>query len=45
MNSFSEMLKYLRKREGLTQQELSQKLKISKSTISMYENGNLTLKL
>ncbi len=40
MNSFSEMLKYLRKREGLTQQELSQKLKISKSTISMYENGN-----
>lgn len=40
MNNFSDMLKYLRKREGLTQQELAKKLDISKSTVSMYENGN-----
>ena len=40
MNNFSDMLKYLRKREGLTQQELAKKLDISKSTVSKYENGN-----
>lgn len=40
MNNFSNILKYLRQREGLTQQELADKLKIAKSTISMYENGN-----
>lgn len=32
-------LKYLRKQDGETQQQLATALKISKSTISMYENG------
>lgn len=36
---FSEMLKYLRMRENLSQAELAQKLQIAKSTISMYEVG------
>lgn len=40
MNSFSNILKYLRQRAGMTQLELANKLKVSKSTISMYENGN-----
>lgn len=40
MNEFANILKYLRQREKYTQQELADKLKISKSTISMYENGN-----
>lgn len=39
---FSEILKELRKREGLTQEELAKKIDISKSAISMYENGNRT---
>lgn len=39
---FSEILKELRKREQLTQEELASKLEISKSAISMYENGNRT---
>lgn len=39
---FSEILKELRKREELTQEELAKKLEISKSAISMYENGNRT---
>lgn len=39
---FSENLKELRKREELTQEELASKLEISKSAISMYENGNRT---
>lgn len=39
---FSETLKELRKREELTQEELANKLEISKSAISMYENGNRT---
>lgn len=39
---FSETLKELRKREDLTQEELANKLEISKSAISMYENGNRT---
>ena len=37
---FSETLKKLRKEKGLTQVELAKLLKISKSSISMYENGN-----
>lgn len=39
---FSEILRNLRKKEHLTQDELANKLKISKSAISMYENGNRT---
>lgn len=37
---FSEQLKKLRKERGLTQEQLASLLKISKSAISMYENGN-----
>lgn len=40
METFSNILKYLRNREHLTQLELANKLGIAKSTISMYENGN-----
>lgn len=36
---FSKELKKLRKKCGLTQQELADELKLAKSTISMYENG------
>ena len=36
---FSKELKRLRKKRGLTQQELADELKLAKSTISMYENG------
>lgn len=36
---FSKVLKGLRKKCGLTQQELADELKLAKSTISMYENG------
>lgn len=39
MSDFKDMLKYLRTREGLSQLELSRKLGIAKSTISMYELG------
>ena len=39
---FSEQLKKLRKERGLTQEQLASLLKISKSAISMYENGNRT---
>ena len=38
-NTFSKELKKLRKKCGLTQQELADELKLAKSTISMYENG------
>lgn len=37
---FSDTLKKLRKEKGLTQEQLADALKISKSAISMYENGN-----
>ena len=40
MSSFSENLRYLRKRADMTQPELAQKLGISRSTISMYELGS-----
>lgn len=39
MHRFQTVLKSLRKENKLTQDELSGKLGISKSTISMYENG------
>lgn len=39
---FSEVLRNLRKENNLTQDELATKLDISKSAISMYENGNRT---
>lgn len=37
---FKDELKKLRQKYGLTQEELAQKMGLSKSTISMYENGN-----
>lgn len=40
MNYFGTRLKYLRKQDNMTQQQLADALGISKSTISMYENGN-----
>jgi len=39
MNEFKDMFRYLRKREGLTQVELAEKLGLSKGMISMCENG------
>lgn len=39
MAKFNEMLKYLRQRAGYSQQDLADLLKISKSTIGMYEQG------
>ena len=40
MHEFCNILRELRLSRQLTQDELSSKLGISKSTISMYENGN-----
>lgn len=37
---FKDMLKYLREQKGLSQEKLAELTKLSKSTISMYENGN-----
>ena len=39
MSSFSDMLIYLRKREGLSQQELADKIGLTRSTIGMYETA------
>lgn len=39
MNEFKDMLIYLRKRAGMTQQDLAEILGLSKSMISMYERG------
>jgi len=39
MSEFKKMLKYLREREGMSQQELANKLGIAKSTVGMYESG------
>ena len=40
MDDFKDVLVYLRKRAGLSQIDLAEKLNISKSAISMYENGS-----
>ena len=37
---FSENLKILREKKQMTQQQLADKLEISRSTIGMYENGS-----
>lgn len=42
MNKIGNVLKSLRIKEGLTQDELSDKLNISRSAIGMYENGERT---
>lgn len=39
MNTFKDILLYLRKRTGLTQVELAKKLEVSHSSIAMYESG------
>ena len=39
MSSFSDMLIYLRKREGLSQKSLADKIGVSRSAIGMYETG------
>lgn len=39
MTEFKDMLAYLRKREGYTQQRLAKLLHVSTSTIGMYESG------
>lgn len=38
-NNFGEILKTLRKKRGLTQQELGAKVGLSKAVVSKYENG------
>lgn len=40
MGNFQTVLKSLRKSNGLTQDELAKVLKVSRSTIGMYENGS-----
>ncbi len=40
MGDFQNIFKNLRLRDNLSQQELADKLGVSKSSISMYENGN-----
>ena len=40
VETFKDRLKALRVSKGLTQEDLSAKLKISRSTIGMYEQGN-----
>lgn len=39
MGKFANVLKVLRIKSGLTQQEMADKLNISRSSIGMYENG------
>lgn len=39
MGGFANVFKELRIKSGLTQQEIADKLKISRSSIGMYENG------
>lgn len=39
MPNFSDMLGYLRKKQNMSQKELSEKIGVSRSTIGMYETG------
>lgn len=39
MPSFADMLGYLRKRSGLSQKDLAEKIGVSRSAIGMYETG------
>ena len=39
MSSFNDMLSYLRKRSGMSQKELAEKIGISRSAVGMYEAG------
>ena len=39
MTAFNDRLKALRKQKGLSQRALAEKLKMSKSAVSMYESG------
>lgn len=39
MPDYSDVLKYLRKREGLSQEQLAKKLGISRSRLNNYEQG------
>ena len=39
MSQIAEMLRFLRKQEGLTQEELANKTGLSRSRINNYENG------
>lgn len=39
MSNFSDMLAYLRKRDGMSQKEIAEKVGVSRSTIGMYETG------
>lgn len=39
MSSFNDMLAYLRKRSGMSQKELAEKIGISRSAVGMYEAG------
>lgn len=40
MGAFAEMLKLLRNERGITQEQLASMLKVSRSTIGMYETGS-----
>lgn len=40
MGNFQNVLKLLRTAKGLTQEQLAKKLKLSRSTVGMYENGS-----
>ena len=42
MATIAERIKGLRKKAGLTQQELGDRFGVAKSTICQYENGNST---
>ena len=42
MSSFSERLVLLRNEKGITQEKFADIIGVSKSTVSMYENGNRT---
>ena len=40
MSSFSDMIGYLRRRDGYSQKDLADKIGVSRSTIGMYETGD-----